>query len=295
MIEIDEEFQNLIPPLTDDEFNQLEENCIKEGIRDSLVVWTAPSGAQFLIDGHNRYKIAQSHNLEYQIKEMEFSNRAEVKIWILENQLGRRNVDKWVKFDLSKVLEPLKKAEAKKRQAEYYGNRYDKDRLPQKSAEVKKSDTRDEMAKLVGVSHDTYHKMKVIDEKATPQVKEAVRQGKISTNQAYNTTFPKVLDPVREAKERHEAFQEKAKEDVVDFKDAMLDKYDQNIISHGFVRDLYRMGTAVKLFGLSHKKEEIEEQIAKLSEETIKNIIINIQTSIDELERTKKLLERRAK
>lgn len=100
---------------------------------------------------------------------------------------------------------------------------------------------------------------------------------------------------MKEAKERHEAFQEKAKEDVVDFKDAMLDKYDQNIISHGFVRDLYRMGTAVKLFGLSHKKEEIEEQIAKLSEETIKNIIINIQASIDELERTKKLLERRGK
>ena len=287
MIEIDEEFQNLIPPLTDDEFNQLEENCIKEGIRDSLVVWTTPSGTQLLVDGHNRYKIAQSHNLEYQIKEMEFSNRAEVKIWILENQLGRRNIDKWVKFDMTKVLEPLKKTEAKRRMS-------DGAKGKPISAEAK-GQVRDKMAELVGVGHDTYHKMKVIDEKATPQVKEAVRQGKISTNQAYNSTFPKVLDPVREAKERHEAFQEKAKEDVVDFKDAMLDKYDQNIISHGFVRDLYRMGTAVKLFGLSHKKEEIEEQIAKLSEETIKNIIINIQTSIDELERTKKLLERRAK
>ena len=145
------------------------------------------------------------------------------------------------------------------------------------------------------MSRDTVRKVAKIEAEATPQVKEAVRQGKLSINQAYNTTFPKVLDPVKEAKERHEAFQEKAKEDVVDFKDAMLDKYDQNIISHGFVRDLYRMGTAVKLFGLSHKKEEIEEQIAKLSEETIKNIIINIQASIDELERTKKLLERRGK
>ena len=285
---IDEEFQKLIPPLTDDEYRQLEENCIKEGIREAILVWDRGDDL-VIVDGHNRYKIAREHNLKWNHKVMHFESREAVKEWIIKNQFGRRNLSPYDRSLLALKLKPLITEKAKANQV-----RSTENRVCQKS-DKQKVDTKKELAKVAGVSHDTIHKVEKIEAEATPQVKEAVRQGKLSINQAYNSTFPKVLDPVREAKERHEAFQEKAKEDVVDFKDAMLDKYDQNIISHGFVRDLYRMGTAVKLFGLSHKKEEIEEQIAKLSEETIKNIIINIQASIDELERTKKLLERRGK
>ena len=283
---IDEEFQKLIPPLTDDEYRQLEENCIKEGIREAILVWDRGDDL-VIVDGHNRYQIARKHGLKWSHKVMNFESREAVKEWIIKNQFGRRNLTPYDRSLLALKLKPLIAEKAKERQI--------RKSVTQKSAEQKPIETRKELAKVAGVSHDTIHKVEKIEAEATPQVKQAVRDGKLSINQAYNTTFPKVLDPVKEAKERHEAFQEKAKEDVVNFKDAMLDKYDQNIISHGFVRDLYRMGTAVKLFGLSHKKEEIEEQIAKLSEETIKNIIINIQTSIDELERTKKLLERRGK
>lgn len=284
---IDEEFQKLIPPLTDDEYRQLEENCIKEGIREAILVWDRGDDL-VIVDGHNRYKIAREHNLKWNHKVMNFESREAVKEWIIKNQFGRRNLTPYDRSLLALKLKPLIAEKAKEKQIEAGGA------VRQKSDKAV-IDTKKELAKVAGVSHDTIHKVEKIEAEATPQVKQAVREGKLSINQAYNSTFPKVLDPVREAKERHEAFQEKAKEDVVDFKDAMLDKYDQNIISHGFVRDLYRMGTAVKLFGLSHKKEEIEEQIAKLSEETIKNIIINIQDAIDELERTKKLLERRPK
>ena len=289
---IDEEFQKLIPPLTDDEYRQLEENCIKEGIREAILVWDRGDDL-VIVDGHNRYKIAREHNLKWSHKVMHFESREEVKAWIRRNQLGRRNVDLLTKGELLEDIEKYEAQKAKKRQATSTGGTTPQlvENLPQAG----NGKVRDKMGAMIGVSGRQYDRIKKINHEATPQVKQAVRDGKLSINQAYNSTFPKVLDPVREAKERHEAFQEKAKEDVVDFKDAMLDKYDQNIISHGFVRDLYRMGTAVKLFGLSHKKEEIEEQIAKLSEETIKNIIINIQASIDELERTKKLLERRGK
>lgn len=294
---IDEEFQKLIPPLTDDEYRQLEENCIKEGIREAILVWDRGDDL-VIVDGHNRYKIAREHNLKWSHKVMNFDSREDAIVWICDNQLGRRNLptpDRVILADKKrKALATIakkniggdKKSDTYKSLQRNLGN----------GSESRRERTTDyKIAKIAGVSEDTVRKVRKIEAEATPQVKQAVRDGKLSINQAYNSTFPKVLDPVREAKERHEAFQEKAKEDVVDFKDAMLDKYDQNIISHGFVRDLYRMGTAVKLFGLSHKKEEIEEQIAKLSEETIKNIIINIQDAIDELERTKKLLERRPK
>lgn len=58
------EFKNLILPLTDEEFYQfyqLEENILRDGIREPLII-----GDNILIDGHNRYKIAQKHNLPIQ-------------------------------------------------------------------------------------------------------------------------------------------------------------------------------------------------------------------------------------
>ena len=53
MIQIDQEFKDLIPALTEEEYKQLEANILSEGIRDSLLVWNG-----ILIDGHNRYEIA---------------------------------------------------------------------------------------------------------------------------------------------------------------------------------------------------------------------------------------------
>ena len=56
-LKIDPEFQSQIPPLTDDEFKQLEENILKEGkLRSPLIVWN-----NTLVDGHNRYAILQKH------------------------------------------------------------------------------------------------------------------------------------------------------------------------------------------------------------------------------------------
>ena len=54
---IDSEFQSQIPALTDEEFQQLEENILSEGEGLSpLIVW-----GNILVDGHNRYKILQQH------------------------------------------------------------------------------------------------------------------------------------------------------------------------------------------------------------------------------------------
>ena len=74
-ITIDKEFESLIPPLSAEEFQQLEENCVKEGIRDALITWNG-----ILVDGHNRFKIAAKHGLHWNEKRMEFADRDEVKL-----------------------------------------------------------------------------------------------------------------------------------------------------------------------------------------------------------------------
>ena len=88
-LKIDPEFQNQIPPLTDDEFKQLEENILKEGkLLSPLIVW-----GNTLVDGHNRYEIVQEHpEISFSTMPLPFESREEVLTWICKNQLGRRNL-----------------------------------------------------------------------------------------------------------------------------------------------------------------------------------------------------------
>lgn len=86
---IDPEFQALCPPLSDDEFEQLEVNILSEGCRDALVVWHEEG---LLLDGHNRYNICSKYNQPHNVKRLSLPDRAAAINWIVNNQLGRRNV-----------------------------------------------------------------------------------------------------------------------------------------------------------------------------------------------------------
>ena len=112
-IKIDPEFKNLIPPLTDEEHTQLEESLVREGCRDSLVVWQGT-----LIDGHNRYEICQKHDLLFKTIEKEFADRDAAKIWIVTNQLGRRNLTTESRnYLIGKLYSEMKKQHGGERKA----------------------------------------------------------------------------------------------------------------------------------------------------------------------------------
>ena len=80
-------FKDLIPPLTDEEYKQLEANILSDGIREPIMVW-----GDIIIDGHNRYEIAQRHNLPFETKNKDFADETQAKLWIINNQFGRRNL-----------------------------------------------------------------------------------------------------------------------------------------------------------------------------------------------------------
>ena len=86
---IDQEFADKTPPLTKEEFEQLEANILADGVViNPLIVWNG-----VIVDGHNRYRIIQMHpEITYQTHEKEFSDRYEVIAWICKNQLGRRKL-----------------------------------------------------------------------------------------------------------------------------------------------------------------------------------------------------------
>ena len=88
-LQIDKEFAEKIPPLTKEEYEQLEANILADGVViNPLIVWNG-----VIVDGHNRYRILQAHpEIPFQVHEKTFSDRFEVIAWICKNQLGRRNL-----------------------------------------------------------------------------------------------------------------------------------------------------------------------------------------------------------
>ena len=181
-LKIDPEFQSQIPPLTDDEFKQLEENILKEGkLLSPLIVWN-----NILVDGHNRYAILQKHpEIYFSTMPLPFESREEVLAWICKNQLGRRNLTPEQKYYLMG-----KQYEAEK--AAHGGDR--------KSSDAKSSSlnanlidstkTCDRIAEENGVSKDTvirasrYMRGVEIAEELIPGLKQSILSGQTKVAKA---------------------------------------------------------------------------------------------------------------
>ena len=96
-------FKDLIRPLDNDEMAQLKANILSNGCQDSLKIWqttqkvtnsdSATNEEQFvLIDGHNRYKICTENNVSFAVSIMKFQSLDDVISWMIDLQLGRRNM-----------------------------------------------------------------------------------------------------------------------------------------------------------------------------------------------------------
>lgn len=90
-IVIDPEFNELIPPLSDEEYNGLENNILTYGYNKKypITVWN-----NIIIDGHHRYKICKAHGIDFPSEEMQFDSRSDVIIWMIDNQKNKRNANK---------------------------------------------------------------------------------------------------------------------------------------------------------------------------------------------------------
>ena len=107
-LKIDPEFQNKIPPLTEDEYRQLKENIIEAGeVYEPIVTWNG-----VIVDGHNRYKIIQEvPGLIWKTKEIYFPDKWAAFDWMYKNQLGRRNLTEQQRaYMIGKMYEARKNA-----------------------------------------------------------------------------------------------------------------------------------------------------------------------------------------
>ena len=179
---VDSEFRDLIPPLNEEELKLLEESLVADGCESPLIVWNG-----VIVDGHNRYAICRKHEIPFAIQEKNFSSRDDAMLWMLRNQLGRRNLNNYQRVELVLKFEPLVKNAAEQRMmAGKAANP-----VPTLAQGQTKGRTRDHLSEAAGVSHGTFAKAKKLVQSADEETKRELRAGKVTVNRAYTELLEK--------------------------------------------------------------------------------------------------------
>ena len=179
---VDPEFRDLIPPLNEEELKLLEESLVADGCESPLIVWNG-----VIVDGHNRYAICRKHEIPFAIQEKNFSSRDGAMLWMLRNQLGRRNLNNYQRVELVLKFEPLVKNAAEQRMmAGKAANP-----VPTLAQGQTKGRTRDHLSEAAGVSHGTFAKAKKLVQSADEETKRELRAGKVTVNRAYTELLEK--------------------------------------------------------------------------------------------------------
>ena len=206
---IDSEFQSQIPALTDEEFQQLEENILSEGeVLSPLIVW-----GNILVDGHNRYKILQQHpEIPYTTRSISCTceTREDVLAWICKHQLGRRNLTpEQKKFLIGKQYHSEKSTRGGN-----HGNQYTQvancqiDNLPSVENTTERIAKENNVSPSFVIRAEQFMKTVELMEKYCPGIQEEILSGKLKLSQREATiirgtpteALPTVVSTWREEK-----------------------------------------------------------------------------------------------
>ena len=183
-LRIDREFESKIPPLTAEEFQQLEENILADGVViNPIIVWNS-----VIVDGHNRYRIIERHpDIQYTTHEKHFDDRYAVIAWICKNQLGRRNLTpEQKKYLIGKQYEAEKATHGAK--DGFRGNQHTSLVKCQDGTLPNQADTADRIAKENGIGRrsvfraEAFSKAVDIADEVDPGIRFDLLAGKIKTN-----------------------------------------------------------------------------------------------------------------
>ena len=171
-LNVDPELRDLIPPLTEEEHQMLEDSIVRDGCDTPLVVWNST-----IVDGHNRYEICQKHQVPFSYEERSFANKEAAMFWMLEHQLGRRNLNAYQRSHLALRFAPMLRTLAKENQ----GRRNDlADNFPTNLSGSSNGFSAEKMAEMAGVSPSTIRKVQKIDAEADEATKDKLRRGETS-------------------------------------------------------------------------------------------------------------------
>jgi len=185
--QVDPEFKALMPPLTQEEYQQLEQNILaKRKCHDAIVLWD-----NTIVDGFNRFCICVEHGIEFEVKEMNFVSRDDAKVWIIENQLGRRNLNAAQRIELALCKEEVLRTKAKENLSKGGGDR--KSPSPKRTTlSGEPIDVQKALAKEAAVGNGTVQRYMQIKESGKPQLLEQVQNGELKIGTAHRLLMPEI-------------------------------------------------------------------------------------------------------
>jgi hypothetical protein len=289
-LKIDPELRDLLPPLADDEYKQLEKNIVDNGFDKNFPImeWHG-----FIVDGHNRYSICRKHNIDYTTGTLAYETKEEVMRWMLDIQLGRRNLTPIQRISVAERHKALYVAQAKAnmklatggdRRSEEYKKK--NQGLPNLVKVENTIDTTKELAAIAGVSKETYRMGAKILNSDDEELKQRVMSGETKISAGYkelqNKNKPKVDDVVEKPveKENNTTKPDVKPEERPPVESGVIllpEDTKENKIMNDIVRQM-KSGT-VDMIQLSNEKEITS--IAALAYESIDSVFNYIFRNID--------------
>lgn len=144
---INKRFQEVLPDLRDEEYNQLEKSVLTNGVLEPLIVWNG-----YIVDGHKRYEICKKYNISFEYKELDSVTFEEIDVvkFIIEHHLGRRNLTSAQRIAIvCKYKEEIAKKNRKMMSSSI------REKLPSSYLRDRSTNTREQIAKMAGVAAGT--------------------------------------------------------------------------------------------------------------------------------------------
>ena len=191
-LKIDPELKDLLPPLTEEEYKQLEKNIVENGFDNNFPImeWHG-----YIVDGHNRYSICRKHNIDYVVGTLAYETKDKVIEWMLDIQLGRRNLTPIQKISIAEKYRPIYEKQAKANQLSGLKQNQNNTVLPDLAKResplsnpakpITSVDTTKKLSKLAGVGKETYRMGAKILNSDNEKLKQEVLSGKKSINAGY--------------------------------------------------------------------------------------------------------------
>ena len=191
-IKVNEEYEKLVPPLSKEDYTNLKESIIKDGVLYPVII----NQEKVLLDGHHRLKICKENNIQtIETIFKTFPNQLDEKEFVISSNLNRRHLTTAQKADMGLEILDIEREKAKQRQ----GERTDlkPSNIVQNSVQSEVINNKEDNGKAVkiaarkaGVSHDTLQRANKIKKasKKDPQINkrwEQAKQGKTSINSVY--------------------------------------------------------------------------------------------------------------
>ena len=168
---IDPEFEAFIPPLDAMDYAHLKANILADGCREPISVWNGT-----ILDGHNRYRICTENGIPFSTIEISsVHTRAEAFVWMYENQLGRRNLEPFMRAEMALKVKPYIEERARERSRANLKQNAGSTEWQNSATREKPIRTDEKLAEKANVSRNTIQRVEKILEKAKPEVIEKAR------------------------------------------------------------------------------------------------------------------------